>query len=222
MTRHYCGDPAIKYSHLQQQQRAAQVDARRRNPTEMGCHGTSWLVQSLPYVDYNNIQLLPFAHTVLLGVLKDFWKHMLGNKKKAGQAAAAGAISLAARAAMAARAAQISPTADFGRPYRCIVKQRGEWTMEDWLHWSEVWAIYVLAPYKDRRGRVNEPLPAYARDMWQLLRSIVLTLLRPNAILCTEAGRDGFQQDLLRYGQLVEEHFGIRGCKYNLHELVCR
>jgi hypothetical protein len=27
-----------------------------------------------------------------------------------------------------------------------VVKSRGNWVMEDWLNWCELWSIYILMP----------------------------------------------------------------------------
>ena len=58
--------------------------------------------------------------------------------------------------------------------------------------------------------------------MWELLRAIVLALMRPGPQLTTAAGRKQLQDDLMEYGALAEEYLGARACKYSLHLLACR
>ena len=45
---------------------------------------------------------------------------------------------------MKERAAHITCTNDFNRPYRCIVLHRGNWTMEEYLHFTETFSPYIL------------------------------------------------------------------------------
>ena len=46
-------------------------------PKHIGCHGTSILLKALPYIQPGNFFLVPFAHALLYGVVKDFWGRLL-------------------------------------------------------------------------------------------------------------------------------------------------
>ena len=60
------------------------------------------------------------------------------------------------------------------------------------------------------------------REMWQLLRRIVMVLMRPGIQLSSAEGRSELQAALMRYGELAQKHLGVKACKYNLHLLACR
>lgn len=126
------GADAVTLDHKQQCDRADVVDKGQALPTDLGCHGTSPFVQQLPYVDYTNLFVVPIAHAGLLGVVKDFWCHLLKVSKQREWYV----ISAEARKVLQARAAGLVATCDFGRMYTDIVSVRGNWTMEDWLHWT--------------------------------------------------------------------------------------
>ena len=115
---HYCSDPQIKYSSDQQRQRALAVDERLAAPSEAGCHGSSCLA-ALPYVHMNNLRLIPFAHALLYGVLKDFLHYMLGTKVRDA------IISAEAKRQVSRRASAVGKTMDLNRPYRDVNKERG-------------------------------------------------------------------------------------------------
>ncbi len=127
--------------------RAEKVESGEWVPNLAGCHGTSLLVKHLKYVDYNNIHRVPIAHAVLLGLLKDLWSLLLCKTPK-GQRRPWYSLSAASRKAMADRAKNIILTCDFGRPYRCVVNQRGHWVMEDWVNWLEVFSVFITQPFQ--------------------------------------------------------------------------
>ena len=153
-TPRMCGDPNMKYTDQWQRQRGLAVDMGIVDAEDVGCWGLSKVAAALPYVSMNNLHLIPFAHAGLYGVVKDFYRYLLGTKKTAAHPGTAGIISNAAKKVMSNRAAHIVQTMDFDRPYRDIIHQRGEWTMEDWLHWTETWSVFVLGPYKNRSNRI--------------------------------------------------------------------
>lgn len=109
-----CGDFQVALSHKQQVDRAKAVDQGKALSNNVGSHGMSPFVKGLGYVDYNNLFVVPIAHAGLLGVVKDFWCHVL---KVAGKGASAEwfSISSEARRVMASREAALVATCDFGR-----------------------------------------------------------------------------------------------------------
>jgi hypothetical protein len=82
----------------------------------------------------------------LLGLIKDFWVLLLDPP-------AAGRngwfrLPLENRRVLKARGRSIKMTQDHGRPYRCIVDDRGFWVMESWMTWTEVVSVFLLQPFK--------------------------------------------------------------------------
>jgi hypothetical protein len=65
-------------------------------------------------------------------------------KKQQGQPAPWYALSSAARKLMEQRARSVTITNDFTRPYRCIVKKRGHYTMDDWRKFATVFSVFIL------------------------------------------------------------------------------
>jgi hypothetical protein len=125
--------------------RAEKVESGEWEPKLAGCRGTSLLVKHLDYVDYCRVHICPVAHALLLGAVKDFWNLGLSATPR-GTKRAPYVISSAMRKAMAARWKFIILTCDFGRPYRCVINQRGYWVMEDWTNWIEVYSVYITQP----------------------------------------------------------------------------
>ena len=115
---HYCSDPNIKYSSDQQRERGLAVDQELAQPSEAGCHGSSCLA-ALPYVHMNNLRLIPLAHALLYGMLKDFLHYLLGTKTRDAL------ISAEAKRHIIKRAAAVGKTMDLNRPYRDVIKERG-------------------------------------------------------------------------------------------------
>ena len=141
-----CGAPETKLSHKKQRNRAKMVDKKKVDATNVGSHGLSCIVEELPYCHYNDVFVVPIAHAGLCGVVKDFWYQLLKTTAR-GQQAPWYALSSEARRVIASRESHLTPTCDFGRRYTDIVSKKGNWTMEDWLHWTEAWSVYVLSPH---------------------------------------------------------------------------
>lgn len=148
----YCGESHL--TDMQQRTRAELVEAGQAVANDIGCWGWSKLVKSLPYVDYNHLWLTPVAHALLFGVIKTFWKLLAPLKsqkdnKKKGDPAPWYRMKPNQLRVMKERAAHITCTNDFNRPYRCIVLHRGNWTMEEYLHFTETFSPYILMPDPD-------------------------------------------------------------------------
>lgn len=215
-----CGDRKLRLSDKQQRERADLVDRGQILPTDVGSHGTSVFVQKLSYVHYNNLFVVPIAHAGLLGVVKDFWVHLLTAAPR-GQPSRWFTISSEAKRVMASREAGLVATCDFGRSYTDITSKKGNWVMEDWLHWTEVWSVFVLRPYTV--DGVEKPiLHPEAAKMWEHLRRGLLYFCRSYPVEGVAQSVDEAAAALREYAVLVEKRFGPRMCKYNLHLLVCR
>lgn len=75
------GAVGIKLSHDAQLTRATwaekPVESRPGRPQQLGCHGMSQLVRGLPYVDYNNVFLVPIFHAWEYGVVKSVMARLI-------------------------------------------------------------------------------------------------------------------------------------------------
>jgi hypothetical protein len=162
----HCGDADAALDDQAQCERAAVVDYGDRLPADVGSHGTSPFVRELDYVNYTNLFVVPVAHAGLLGVVKDFWYHLL----QTGRNVPAYVLSTEARRVLQERAACLVPTGDFGRQYTDIISKKGDWTMEDWLHWAECWSVFMLRPY-DIDGTQKPVLEPMVAEMWGHLRT---------------------------------------------------
>lgn len=69
-------------------------------------------------------------------------------------------VSRRNRAIMRQRGKEIRLTAEFGRPYRCVVTEYRLFQLDDWLHFLETFSLYIF------RGL----LPPIMEEMWLLLR----------------------------------------------------
>lgn len=77
----FAGAEMARYNHKLQLARAAAVDRGLVTPANYGTHGSSKLLTALPYLDANNVWVIPIAHALLYGVVKDFWNLLLVDKK---------------------------------------------------------------------------------------------------------------------------------------------
>jgi hypothetical protein len=99
--------------------------------------------------------------------LKNFWKHLL--RDYTGQAPAL-IISKAGRKQMSERAKHLVLTSDMGRPYTDIVKYKGTWVMENWLHWAETFSPVIV------HDILQQECPE-ALEAWMELRKAFLLYL---------------------------------------------
>lgn len=140
-----------------------------------------------------------------------------------GDAARWYVLPQAYRRILTGRARHIIATRDFNRPYRDIVERYKQWTMEEWLHFTECWAPYLLSNYTAPDIPGGHMLhDARLREMWAVLRDIVLHYCRVTPDNGTPAAQLEAHRKLLEYAALVREHLGLKACTYNLHLLCCR
>jgi hypothetical protein len=136
--RGFCGDEVFKLSHQDHLERAGMVEQGEWNAQKAGCHGLSPIIQHLEYTRYDRVFACSVVHAMLLGLVKDFWGLLLCKVKQDN-------LPKHVRKLMAERARHMSSTLDQSRPYRCAVTQRGNWVMEDWLNWTEIWSVYIMS-----------------------------------------------------------------------------
>lgn len=141
----HCGSDKFWLTHEEQVERATNVDGGIWRANEAGCLGMSPVIQHLDYVRYDRVFSCSVAHAMLLGLVKDFWTLLL-SKVGRGEEKPWYSLPRSVRKVMEARAGDVTSTLDHSRPYRCIVKRRGNWVMEDWMQWVEIWSVYILSP----------------------------------------------------------------------------
>ena len=224
-----CGDAGVKLSSDMQRARAAELPvqlARAPNATaratvikEFGIHGESLFAELLGhYVDPNNLWVVPVAHAALIGVEKQFLAVVLRDPGSLPVSALPPWIVRAdCRKIMARRAGHVILTNDFNRPYRCVIKQRGNWVMEDYLHFLE-YSRYI---FHDEAGRSLFPCPD-VKAAWESLRAGILHYFRYEEGGFSDDARSAAFYNLYDFAQRWERLVGLRGCTYNLHLLLCR
>jgi hypothetical protein len=210
----YCGDPNYHLNHAQQKSRAEIVDQGLLDPAVAGCKGTPCLFKLIEYLDRQNTCRVPVPHAGF-GVVSDLWGYLL--RPTSGPNTHAFVLSTHARNIIAQRASHMIATCDFGRTYTDILKKRGQWTMEDWLHFTETWSVYLLMPHEGR-----PLLHPTVEQMWGHLRSGLLYFCRVDPLPDCAQTAAAAQTELKAYARLVEVHFGPSMCKFNLHLLICR
>jgi hypothetical protein len=89
--------------------------------------------------------------------------------------------------------------------------------MEDWLHWTEAWFVVLLRPHSG-----EQLMPALLIEMWSNLRQGLLYFCRSDPTPGVPQTPEGAVACLKKYAALVEQHFGLNMCRFNLHLLVCR
>ena len=134
-------DPRLRLTHDKSLELASAVQngkvidgVLKKMPASVaGRHGIPPLAE-LSYFDLHFGYLLPWIHAGPWGVLKSFWKYLL--RDYTGTRPPAFAIPNADRKKMSRRAEYLVLTSDMGRPYTDIVRYKGTWVTENWLHWA--------------------------------------------------------------------------------------
>jgi hypothetical protein len=136
--------------------RGVQVDRGLRNPSDVGCDGSSLLTQ-LEYVNLRDCMVVGWGHAGLLGLFKD-WVNMVVDGDGSPTSTHMGhgqrqkdvktyQLPTDAKRKVICRADDVTATCDISRGYRCPVSRKGNNTMEDWMHLLE-WG--VLAAFHGR------------------------------------------------------------------------
>jgi len=181
-----------------------------------GRHGLPPLAE-LTYFDLHFGYLLPWIHAGPWGILKNFWKHLL--RDYIGRDAPPLCIPNRVRKIISQRAKYLVLTSDMGRPYTDIVRYKGTWVMENWLHWAETFSPVIA------HDVLQENCPE-AFDAWLHLRRAFLHYL------CSHDWYDHLdagEKDKARvdakvsmrtYAEFVESKLGIEYCTINLRLLT--
>ena len=94
----------------------------------------------------------------MYGVIKGFMEVALADYT--GDCSAP-VISRKLRDVMRKRGELLRLTAEFGRPYKCIVRSLRSYQLDDWLHFLEAFSLFVLQ---------RDVLPPLMQSMWDKLR----------------------------------------------------
>jgi hypothetical protein len=199
---------------LTEEEQVERCKAARTTPTsehsELGARGYSIIRQVLKYVSYNNLWLVPVAHTLLYGLVKSFIGFLLRPIDSN-----VNIISPENRKLMQKRGHHIFVNTDFGRKYKCVVKYSGSFRMEDWQHFVECFSDYLF---------VGDVVPANCLAIWRNIQDICRHYCRPlQPSQCTTAARDRMAQKIMEVAKALDSA-GFPDClmTYNLHQLVCR
>ena len=124
---------------------------------------------------------------------------------------------------MTSHAGLLHATMDFSCPYQDIVRSRGWWVMEEWLHWVETWSLVILQPYKTDKGAVVETVhDEDVRMAWKALKHMIMHFMRADPAHATQEACATVADAVTLYSKHVKAVFGLRACTYNLHMIVCR
>jgi hypothetical protein len=219
-------DPMLRMADGDQEDRAADVqelndDTKVSNNQltntykEQGCRGLPALPNTLEYLSYNNMYLVPFAHAFLYGVVKSFVAYAFRKSGDGKDVKADDCVRKESRATITRRGKQLELTSDFGRRYKDFQKYSGSYRMEDWQNLVETFSLYLF---------MGDVLPPKLRQVWNLIRDVCLHYMRPlEPSQCTEQARKAAAEKLHMIGVLYETfNFPASMMTPNLHMLVCR
>ena len=96
--------------------RAHLVRKSKMQSSQAGCHSMSPVVKLLPYVDYNNLFLVPICHALLYGSVKTFLNLIQPSTVPSPRQTYH--VSPEHRKLLKQRSKEVMVTADFGRPFR--------------------------------------------------------------------------------------------------------
>jgi hypothetical protein len=209
--------PGIKLTEKEQVKRCkAAKNAPPARHSHMGAKGYSIIHALLSYVSYNNLWLVPIAHTLYYGVVKAFVSHLLRPlPSRASGAGIPNIISRQARKVIQQRGSHMLLTSDFGRPYKDVIKYMGSYRMEDWQHFVECFSVYLFA---------GDVLPANCKVIWQLIQDVSRHYCRPPSDeACSAAARAAVAQKMMAVAVAYEtQGFPAKMLTFNLHQMICR
>ncbi|DBA87963.1 TPA: hypothetical protein ACH3X1_004948 [Trebouxia sp. C0004] len=210
-----------------------------------GCMGYSEFPRILSYMSYSDVWELPIYHASLYGIVQGFMAVLLSDYS--GSDCPQHVIPKKLRSLMRERGKKMRLTAEFGRPYKCIVDLFKAYQLVDWLHFLETFSLFVLrhdilgsckscgtssgnlAPslYGNKRMLHNATwLKRALVDRSRVAAALPYVvvdddLLAPGRTFNNDV-RHQAQGNLLRCASLVEQHLPESLFTYSLHILVCR
>lgn len=192
-------------------------------PRNEGCHGMSPVVELLPYVDYNNVWIVPVGHCLLFGVVSNFISHIFRPGKRFADPSKypPDMVPHAQRDTIEKRGQHFTVPSEFGRKYKSVIHYRRSYTMEDWLHFVVAFSPYLFSPQVQGKARTSI-LPELLQRMWDRLTTAILHYFHAFVGEYTDKASQEAADSMLEFAKLVEQHFPKKYCTFNLHMAVCR
>jgi len=206
----FADDPRLRLSHADMYAMSSYVhDAP--NKTEQGArarkagrHGHSPLSR-LKYFNYQWHTPPPMYHGVFYGMVKHFWRMLLG-KHKSIKEKDKYAMPNTALKMWRERGMLIHSPQDEARAYTDIVDGQGNWTMEDWRNWTFLYSDAVVG------ASLHHEFPQFA-EAWSHLREALMYYFMPGVIVEQDvplaersAHRDTARHHLRQFAVIMEEH----------------
>ena len=203
-------DKRLALNHKTSMDLATRVERKELEPNKAGRHGIT-LLAKLPAFDTHYGFLIPAAHLIINGLLKGFWYYVLMDYTGA---CPRNVLPNRARNELTKRGKRLQLPHDMGRPYVDIVKKKGTWVMENWLHWAETFC-QISHPL------LEEHCPD-SHQAWLHLRAAV------RHYLCSFDEYDNLSKDevdqkrleardhVREYAKIVETKLTVQLCTMNL------
>jgi hypothetical protein len=179
-------------------------------PNECGNHLLLQLAAKLRYFELDWGFSIPWGHACLLGCVKGLFKELF-SPFTSEAARPAHEISHARRRIITSRASRVSVTHEVGRPYKDVVHCWKSYTIEDWLHFTKTYSVFVL----------HNMLHPEIAAAWGHLRAAVLHYMRLREDTLEPAVREAAREHLRKYAKAVETYLPVHLCTFNLHLIVC-
>lgn len=187
----------------------------------LGCHGDSYVFQKLTYLDRVFAWILPFFHTVMLGVVKGFLKVILG--KADGELEGSELFKINNINRIKALEGNFILSADFLRPYEPVEYVR-MWNIEQTTRFIEFFSSFLFNPnvvFGQPTTSNATLLSPLAKTAWGHLRRFVLHHLRTDTLTFCKDQRTAARENILNFSAIMEEVLPSM-CTLNLHLMNCQ
>ena len=174
----------MQYSHTQMLKRAEMAALREADPNKTGFKTVTPFVPSarleqkgLSYFHYKHHFAIGWVHAAIWGVVKKFFRAVVGKKKTNNLDNVPGVtLSNATLKKWTERGERMTTTHDDARGYLDVVAHQGQWIMEDWVNWVFVYSEVVMG------DDLETERPELAKAWW-CLRYAIRFHLRPTSYL---------------------------------------
>lgn len=187
---------------------------------DIGLKGMCSFVAHLPYVCPNNVFVLPVAHMLLYGVIRDINKFII-----TPATAHPYVLTKDQKQLVASRTQGFYPCSDFPNQYRDIMEHMVHWKLKEWMDWCDVHVRTVM------RGITIGNDPVFT-ELYHKLHRAALFFCKNTVGHYVKDPRGQFTAyvDMMRhhchslraYATYVEAKVSKELCKNNLHLSVCR
>ena len=133
----------------------------------------------LPYFDVWSQLPFDWPHAGIWGVLKKFWRALVGPQKSNSLPHVDGfTLEASTLQGMRERGRNLQATHDSGRRYECLVDHQGFWIMEDWEKFALIYSDVVVGEVLHDHHRHPELGRA-----WDCLKEAIRYYMRPTSYL---------------------------------------